>query len=79
AFGKNREDDDPGEPDDDEPPKDSPQDWPPKDWPPRWPDRPIRTRKPTMEEVLRALRGEGDETGMRGVKTMRLELDFDDD
>jgi len=79
AFGKNREDDDPGEPDDDEPPKDGPQDWPPKDWPPRWPDRPIRTRKPTMEEILRALRGEGDETGMRGVKTMRLELDFDDD
>jgi hypothetical protein len=69
-----REDDDPGEPDDDdEPPKDGPQDWPPK-----LPDRPIRTRKPTMEEILRILRGDNGEAGVRGVKTMRLEIDFDD-
>ncbi|KAF0116634.1 MAG: hypothetical protein FD150_336 [Rhodobacteraceae bacterium] len=68
-----REDDDPGEPDDDDPPKDGPQDWPPK-----LPDRPVRTRKPTMEEILKILRGDDGEAGVRGVKTMRLEIDFDD-
>lgn len=75
---ESREDDDPGEPDDDDPPKDGPPDWPPKDWPPKWPDRPVRTRKPTMEEILKILRGDDGEAGVRGVKTMRLEIDFDD-
>ena len=45
---------------------------------PKLPDRPIRTRKATMEEILRILRGENGEAGVRGVKTMRLEIDFDD-
>ncbi|MCU0903213.1 MAG: hypothetical protein MUE83_04990 [Tabrizicola sp.] len=73
TFAKDQhEDDDPGEPDDDG------DDDGPKDWPPKLPDRPIRTRKPTMEEILRILRGEGGEDGARGIKTMRLEIDFDD-
>ncbi|NHB75990.1 hypothetical protein [Rhodobacter calidifons] len=66
-------DDDPGEPDDEDPPKDGP-----KDWPPKFPDRPVRTRKPTIEEILRILRGEAAEGGSRGIRTMRLEIDFDD-
>ena len=78
-FGAGKHDDDPGEPDDD--PKDDPKDGPedgPKDWPPKWPDRPIRTGKPTMEEILKILRGD-DSDGGRGIKTMRLEIDFNDD
>lgn len=75
-FGTGKHDDDPGEPDDD--PKDDPEDGP-KDWPPKWPDRPIRTRKPTMEEILKILRGEDGDTGSRGIKSMRLEIDFTDD
>ncbi|MFN4193406.1 MAG: hypothetical protein ACK4FR_10730, partial [Tabrizicola sp.] len=72
-------DDDPGEPDDDDdPPKDGPQDGP-KDWPPKIPDLPVRTRRPTMEEILKILRGEQTEGGTRGIRTMRLEIDFDGD
>ncbi len=87
AFGLPKHADDPGDPDDgphddpdddpDGPPDDGPSDGP-KDWPPKWPDRPVRTRKPTMEEILKILRGDDGESGVRGVKTMRLEIDFDD-
>lgn len=76
-------DDDPGEPDDDDdPPKDGPKDGPPngpKDWPPKYPDLPVRTRRPTMEEILRILRGEETGGSGRGIRTMRLEIDFDGD
>lgn len=73
-------DDDPGEPDDDDddPPKDGPPNGP-QDWPPKLPDRPVRTRRPTMEEILKILRGEEIDGGTRGIRTMRLEIDFDGD
>lgn len=70
-------DDDPGEPDDD-PPQDGPPNGP-QDWPPKFPDRPVRTRRPTMEEILKILRGEGIDGGTRGIRSMRLEIDFDGD
>jgi hypothetical protein len=74
-FKTGKHDDDPGEPDDDDddPPKDGP-----KDWPPKLPGNPIRTRRPTMEEILKILRGEQTDGGSRGIRTMRLEIDFDD-
>jgi zinc metalloprotease ZmpB len=71
SFGKD-DDDDPGEPDDDtfgEPHK----------APPQTPGRPIRIGKPRIDDILKILRGEGDDPGPRGVRTLRLELDFDDD
>lgn len=42
--------------------------------------RPARDRKPTMDEIVKLLRGEeSGGTAARGVRTLRLEIDFDDD
>ncbi len=69
---------DDGEEDPKEDPKTDPKDNP-QDWPPRWPGNPVITRRPTIEEILRILRGEGSVGSNRTVRAMRLEFDFDDD
>jgi hypothetical protein len=74
TFAKDQpEDDDPGELDDDDLPGEDPPDGPPKPS-----ARPGRSRKPTIEDILRMLRGDEGQAGTRGIKTLRLEIDFDD-
>lgn len=60
---------------DDKPDPDKPINWPtdrPRDWP-------VITRRPTIEEILRILRGSGSlPSGGGTVRTIRLEFDLDD-
>ncbi len=69
SFEKDERDDRPGDPDKPyEPPTDRPRDWP------------VITRRPTIEEILRILRGSVSlPSGGGTVRTIRLEFDLDDE
>ncbi|WP_272003026.1 hypothetical protein [Roseovarius sp. ZX-A-9] len=75
SFEKDEKDEREDKPDPRDPKEPRDPDWPIR----RTQDYPVITRRPTIEEILRILRGTADLSASGGrVKTVRLEFDLDD-